>query len=144
MGADLGPSIFGLCRWRRVGGAFQIRCRHSYGMPQVYLGLGIFLFGECGNLACHIALRNLRPPGSTVRRIPQPVAWSPFTYLFSLVACPNYTYEVVSWIGFTIMTQTFAGTALCLSLTCLPFSLSCACLTAYLSVCCALGHDGPL
>ncbi|KAL7055902.1 hypothetical protein AAHC03_023070 [Spirometra sp. Aus1] len=81
----------------------------SFGMPQVYFGLGTFLFGELGNFSCHIALRNLRPPGSTVRRIPQPVAWSPFTYLFHLVACPNYTYEVISWVGFTIMTQTLAA-----------------------------------
>lgn len=25
--------------------------------------------------------------------------------LFSLVSCPNYTAEVLSWVGFSIMTQ---------------------------------------
>ncbi|XP_071663949.1 trans-2,3-enoyl-CoA reductase-like isoform X5 [Patagioenas fasciata] len=32
--------------------------------------------------------------------------YNPFTWLFLLVSCPNYTYEVGSWISFTVMTQT--------------------------------------
>ncbi|NWI96726.1 TECR reductase, partial [Pitta sordida] len=43
-------------------------------------------------------------PGSKARKIPYPTR-NPFTWLFLLVSCPNYTYEVGSWIGFTIMTQ---------------------------------------
>ncbi len=31
------------------------------------------------------------------------------TFLFNYVACPNYTYEVMSWIGFCIMTQSLPG-----------------------------------
>ncbi|NXV59313.1 TECR reductase, partial [Molothrus ater] len=41
---------------------------------------------------------------SKTRKIPYPTR-NPFTWLFLLVSCPNYTYEVGSWIGFTIMTQ---------------------------------------
>ncbi|XP_017790718.1 PREDICTED: very-long-chain enoyl-CoA reductase [Habropoda laboriosa] len=82
---------------------------------QYLVGLATFALCEVGNLSIHIALRNLRPPGSTVRKIPVPTS-NPFTALFNLVSCPNYTYEVGSWIGFTIMTSclpaglfTFAG-----------------------------------
>uniref|UniRef100_A0A8C6N6X3 Trans-2,3-enoyl-CoA reductase-like n=1 Tax=Melopsittacus undulatus TaxID=13146 RepID=A0A8C6N6X3_MELUD len=40
--------------------------------------------------------------------IPSPT-YNPFTWLFFLVSCPNYTYEVGSWISFTVMTQTLPG-----------------------------------
>ncbi|KAJ9581160.1 hypothetical protein L9F63_023665, partial [Diploptera punctata] len=72
---------------------------------QVYGGLAIFsVLCELGNLSIHIALRNLRPPGTTVRKIPMATS-NPLTTLFNLVSCPNYTYEFGSWIGFTVLTQ---------------------------------------
>ena len=64
----------------------------------------LFIICELGNLSIHVALRNLRPPGTKVRKIPQPTA-NPMTWLFYYVSCPNYTYEFGAWIGFTIMTQ---------------------------------------
>uniref|UniRef100_A0A3P9PEM2 Trans-2,3-enoyl-CoA reductase n=1 Tax=Poecilia reticulata TaxID=8081 RepID=A0A3P9PEM2_POERE len=42
--------------------------------------------------------------GSKVKKIPYPTK-NPFTWIFWLVSCPNYTYELGSWIGFTVMTQ---------------------------------------
>ncbi|XP_056645320.1 probable very-long-chain enoyl-CoA reductase art-1 [Diorhabda sublineata] len=79
------------------------------------IGLGLFALCEGGNLATHVLLRNLRPAGSTVRKIPKPDS-CPLNLLFNYVSCPNYTYEVGSWIGFTILTSclpaaifTFAG-----------------------------------
>ncbi|XP_003744432.1 probable very-long-chain enoyl-CoA reductase art-1 [Galendromus occidentalis] len=82
---------------------------------QIYGALALFAFAELGNLSIHIALRNLRPAGSKERRIPFPTA-NPFTKLFDFVSCPNYTYEVLSWIAFSAMTNcvpaglfTFAG-----------------------------------
>lgn len=39
---------------------------------------------ELGNLATHLALRNLRPPGTNVRKIPVP-DWNPLTQLFKWV-----------------------------------------------------------
>ncbi|MEE6507200.1 hypothetical protein FKM82_017157 [Ascaphus truei] len=36
---------------------------------------------------------------------PKPTC-NPFTWLSTLVSCPNYTYEIGSWVSFTIMTQT--------------------------------------
>jgi very-long-chain enoyl-CoA reductase len=57
---------------------------------------------EIGNLISHIQLRNLRPPGTTVRRIPR-------GFLFELVSCPNYTCEILAWVCFSFMTQSVAG-----------------------------------
>ncbi len=65
-------------------------------------------FNELGNFSVHVALRNLRPAGSKVRKIPLPTS-NPFTILFNFVSCPNYTYEVGSWIFFTIMVQSVPG-----------------------------------
>jgi len=73
-----------------------------------YFGLATFIFCELGNFSIHVALRNLRPPGTKVRRIPVPTV-NPFTILFNFVSCPNYTYEVGSWLGFTIMTSSFSA-----------------------------------
>uniref|UniRef100_A0AAQ4RLG1 Trans-2,3-enoyl-CoA reductase b n=1 Tax=Gasterosteus aculeatus aculeatus TaxID=481459 RepID=A0AAQ4RLG1_GASAC len=61
-------------------------------------------FCQIGNFSIHIALRNLRPPGSKTRKIPYPTK-NPFTWIFLLVSCPNYTYELGAWLGFTLMTQ---------------------------------------
>ncbi|XP_043499424.1 very-long-chain enoyl-CoA reductase [Polistes fuscatus] len=69
-----------------------------------YVGLVTFAFCELGNLFIHLALRDLRPPGSTVRKIPVATG-NLWTLLFNFVSCPNYTYEIGSWIGFTIMTS---------------------------------------
>ncbi|XP_046836883.1 very-long-chain enoyl-CoA reductase [Vespa crabro] len=69
-----------------------------------YAGLVMFAVCELGNFFIHKALRNLRPAGTTVRKIPVATG-NPWTVLFNVVSCPNYTYEIGSWIGFTIMTS---------------------------------------
>jgi very-long-chain enoyl-CoA reductase len=84
------------------------------------IGAAAFFLCELGNLSIHLALRNLRPPGTTIRKIPNATG-NPFTSLFNLVSCPNYTYEVGSWIGFTIMTQCLPGKILPLTITLLSF-----------------------
>jgi len=72
--------------------------------PLFLFGLTMFTVGELGNFSIHWALRQLRPAGSRVRRIPMPTS-NPLTSLFRLVSCPNYTYEFLAWLGFTLMTQ---------------------------------------
>eukprot|EP01035_Chromulina_nebulosa_P021762 gene21762-28162_t len=68
-------------------------------LNQIYIGLLIFAISEIGNLLVHIQLSLMRPAeGSNQREIPK----GP---LFYLVACPNYTFEVLSWVGFSIFTQ---------------------------------------
>ncbi|KAI1719965.1 3-oxo-5-alpha-steroid 4-dehydrogenase domain-containing protein [Ditylenchus destructor] len=76
----------------------------SFGYAQVYFGLAGFLISELGNYSIHILLRDLRPPGSKERKIPYPNS-NPLTLLFNYVSCPNYSYEVYSWVFFSIMTQ---------------------------------------
>ncbi|XP_033055273.1 very-long-chain enoyl-CoA reductase isoform X3 [Trachypithecus francoisi] len=64
----------------------------TYGAQQVKLALAIFVICQLGNFSIHMALRDLRPAGSKTRKIPYPTK-NPFTWLFLLVSCPNYTYE---------------------------------------------------
>ncbi len=58
----------------------------------LYVGLLAYTIGELGNLNAHLVLRGLRSSGGRERGIPHGVG-------FSLVTCPNYMFEVVSWIG---------------------------------------------
>jgi len=76
----------------------------AFGNAQIYPALACFILSELGNLSIHLALRNLRPAGSNERKIPVATG-NPFTWLFNFVSCPNYTYEVLSWISFSVMTQ---------------------------------------
>uniref|UniRef100_A0A8C5FGF3 Trans-2,3-enoyl-CoA reductase n=1 Tax=Gadus morhua TaxID=8049 RepID=A0A8C5FGF3_GADMO len=75
-----------------------------YGQQQVKSGLYTFLFCQLGNFSTHVVLRNVKTPGSKVKKIPYPTK-NPFTWIFALVSCPNYTYELGTWLGFTVMTQ---------------------------------------
>lgn len=68
------------------------------------IGLLLFIICEMGNLSIHILLKNLRPAGTTVRKIPLPNSF-PLTFLLNYVSCPNYTYEFGAWVGFTLMTS---------------------------------------
>ncbi|RXN03933.1 very-long-chain enoyl- reductase-like protein [Labeo rohita] len=61
-------------------------------------------FCQLGSFSIHMALRNLKLPGCKIKKIPYPTK-NPFTWIFALVSCPNYTYELGSWLGFTLMTQ---------------------------------------
>ncbi|KAL4932737.1 trans-2-enoyl-CoA reductase (NADPH) TSC13 [Aspergillus undulatus] len=58
----------------------------------LYGGLALFVFGEIANFNTHLVLRDLRRPGTTERGIPS-------GFGFSAVTCPNYFFEVVSWVG---------------------------------------------
>ncbi|KAI9506747.1 3-oxo-5-alpha-steroid 4-dehydrogenase-domain-containing protein [Coemansia spiralis] len=63
---------------------------------------GVFLFAELSNLSAHITLRNLRPPGTRVRRIP-------YGYGFDMVSCPNYLFETLAWVSVAAMTRNLAA-----------------------------------
>ncbi|VDK83885.1 unnamed protein product [Onchocerca ochengi] len=86
-----------------------------FGSVQVAVGFIGFIVCEIGNLSIHLLFKNLRPPGTKIRKIPMPNA-NPMTLMFNFVSCPNYTYEVGAWFWFSCMTQslpalifTFAG-----------------------------------
>ncbi|XP_078533716.1 trans-2,3-enoyl-CoA reductase-like isoform X3 [Lissotriton helveticus] len=59
---------------------------------------------EAGNHIMNVALVHQSVPGSRAC-FPSPT-YNPFTWLSLFVTCPNYTYEIGSWVSFTIMTQT--------------------------------------
>ncbi|KAL4780723.1 3-oxo-5-alpha-steroid 4-dehydrogenase-domain-containing protein [Aspergillus varians] len=58
----------------------------------LYTGLVLYVFGEVANFNTHLVLRDLRRPGTTERGIPS-------GFGFSAVTCPNYFFEIVSWVG---------------------------------------------
>ncbi|CAH1759078.1 14021_t:CDS:2, partial [Entrophospora sp. SA101] len=59
-------------------------------------------FAEISNFNTHMALRNLRPPGTRDRKIP-------YGYGFNLVSCPNYSFEILAWISICILTKSLAA-----------------------------------
>ena len=79
----------------------------AYTPPAAWLvGLGgvVFLLAELGNARAHRMLRDLRPHGSKTRVIPR-------GFLFERVSCPHYLFEILSWVGFALVTQTWAARA---------------------------------
>ncbi|EXJ88977.1 enoyl reductase [Capronia epimyces CBS 606.96] len=64
----------------------------DYSRLLLYPGLVLYVLGEFGNLQAHLTLRRLRSSGGSERGIPR----GP---LFSLVTCPNYLTETISWVG---------------------------------------------
>ena len=66
---------------------------------QTYIALTFSLMCQIANYTCHVMLSSLRQPGG-----PQYVI--PSGFLFDYITCPNYTAEILGWIGFTIATQT--------------------------------------
>lgn len=63
----------------------------------IYSTAAIMVLAELSNAYTHIILKNLRPAGSKVRKIPRGFA-------FELVSCPNYFFEFVAWAAFTVLT----------------------------------------
>ena len=84
-------------------------CHPSYTPPdsssQVAVGVALFLAAELVNGAVHLQLSGLRAAeGSDAR----PVPGGP---LFALVSCPNYTAEVLTWVGWSLASQVGAAYA---------------------------------
>ncbi|XP_053556095.1 trans-2,3-enoyl-CoA reductase-like [Bombina bombina] len=76
----------------------------SFGDTQIILCFIFFLICEAGNHYINVALVQPRHSGNKAC-FPKPTC-NPFTWLSTLVSCPNYTYEIGSWLSFTVMTQT--------------------------------------
>ncbi|KAL8772099.1 MAG: hypothetical protein Q9194_004712, partial [Teloschistes cf. exilis] len=66
------------------------------------LSLTLYTLGELLNLSTHLTLRNLRLSSSKTRGIPQ-------SLLFQYVTCPNYTFEILAWLGIVGVSRTVAS-----------------------------------
>ena len=79
----------------------------SYRGPALWLmllGLAVFVLAELGNARAHRMLRDLRPEGGKLRFIPR-------GFLFERVSSPHYLFEILSWVGFALVTETWAALA---------------------------------
>lgn len=79
----------------------------SYVAPPTWLvvvGAALFVLAELGNAKAHHMLRALRPAGSTRRVIPR-------GFLFERISSPHYLFEILSWLGFALLTGTWAARA---------------------------------
>jgi very-long-chain enoyl-CoA reductase len=68
------------------------------------VGIALFVLAELGNARAHRMLRDLRAPGGREKQIPR-------GFPFGRVSCPHYSFEILSWAGFNLSTQTWAGVA---------------------------------
>jgi len=73
-----------------------------FGDPRFIAGVVLFLGGYALNQQSDITLRSLRAPGESGYRIPYGGA-------FGLVSCPNYSGELVEWLGWAMLTWSPAG-----------------------------------
>ncbi|KAH3759342.1 ABC transporter, subfamily B, ATP-binding & transmembrane domain [Pelomyxa schiedti] len=69
------------------------------------LGFTIFLTGLICNFICHMMLKALRTPGTAEWKMPR-------GFLFEYVTMPNYTMEILTWIGFAVL-MNFPISVLC-------------------------------
>ena len=84
----------------------HLAVRPSIGLDSLpfLAGAVLFVAGLAINIHSDAILRALRKPGETGYRIPQ-------GGLFRWVSCPNYTGELLEWIGFAMMAATPAAFA---------------------------------
>jgi len=72
--------------------------------PRFLAGLGIFVFGYIVHIRTDKTLRGLRRMDDEGYQIPR-------GGLFEYVSAPNYTGEIIQWIGWAVLTWSFAGLA---------------------------------
>ena len=66
------------------------------------VGLAMWIASELLNGYSHLQLRKLRSKGSLGHFLPR-------GFLFNTITCPNYTFEILSWVGFTMYVQTYTA-----------------------------------
>lgn len=91
-----------LCAWE-IYAPWSASAKAEDGATTAVIGVLIYLFGEISNAIVHLNLASLRSPGGTERAIPR-------GYGTSLVTCPNYMFEIISWIGVAIALRSWSTT----------------------------------
>lgn len=93
---------WGFAAWNAVSLTPEYRPSTGYGW--IALGSAVFVVAEWGNARAHRMLRELRPEGSKLRVIPR-------GFLFERVSSPHYLFEILSWLGFALVTRTWSALA---------------------------------
>ena len=70
--------------------------------PQFIIGTLVFLTGMFVNIQSDTIIRHLRKPGDTAHHLPQ-------GGMFRYVSSANYFGELLEWVGFAVLTWSFAG-----------------------------------
>jgi very-long-chain enoyl-CoA reductase len=65
-------------------------------------GLALWCVSEILNGYCHLALKKLRPKGSLGHFCPK-------GFLFNRIIAPNYTFEILAWVGYAMFSQTLVS-----------------------------------
>lgn len=72
----------------------------------IVIGFAIFMIGEVGTIYCSTVIRQSRQKATAGHQRAG--------YLFELVSAPNYTFELISWMGFSVMAQSFPASVVTL------------------------------
>lgn len=91
---------WGFAAW--IAWSLTAAARSVPGPGQQAVGLALFVVAEAGNARAHLMLRSLRPGTGRERPIPR-------GFLFERVSCPHYLFEILSWLGFNLVSGTLAG-----------------------------------
>lgn len=75
---------------------------HEIAPWHLYIGASVFVISALLNGLCHLQLKALRTPGSSEWKMPS-------GGLFEYVTVPNYFCEIITWIGFNILTNFTIG-----------------------------------
>eukprot|EP00770_Monocercomonoides_exilis_P001271 MONOS_1263.1-p1 / transcript=MONOS_1263.1 / gene=MONOS_1263 / organism=Monocercomonoides_exilis_PA203 / gene_product= very-long-chain enoyl-CoA reductase [EC:1.3.1.93] / transcript_product= very-long-chain enoyl-CoA reductase [EC:1.3.1.93] / location=Mono_scaffold00021:189411-190211(+) / protein_length=267 / sequence_SO=supercontig / SO=protein_coding / is_pseudo=false len=70
-------------------------------MPFQIAGFSIWIICEYLNLRCHLHLASLRSSPTDTKH---PIPTDP---LFRISVCPNYTFEILGWLGFNLVCNFF-------------------------------------
>lgn len=78
-------------------------------LPMASVGGVLFIVGEFGNCYCHYLLRSFRKAKRRSFLSKESKHVIPSGFLFELVSCPHYFFEIVTWVGFLLTTWTLAA-----------------------------------
>lgn len=97
--------LFGFFVWWQLSGATQGAAWTAIPAAVVAVAVGAWAVSEYANFRCHHSLRNLKRStqqqvGGSARTFPP----AGLAFLFGHVACPHYTFEILSWVFFNLAT----------------------------------------
>lgn len=72
-------------------------------MESLVIGISIFVIGQLGNFYHHWILARLRPSSTKEKDESSNGYKIPTSGMFNLVTMPHYTFELVSWLGVSVV-----------------------------------------